>query len=92
MFQRLQSLGVYYVQAPPAVPANVHEPGFCEDLEVLRHRLLADVEMLADLPYGARRVPYETKDGLAARLGQRSKNAFTAHRLTVQMRGRKIKP
>ncbi len=79
LLQGLEAFRIDDVQAPFSVLSHFYQAGLGQDLEVLRDRLLADVEVLADFSCGARLVPHEAQNGLSPGLGKCAKDGFTAH-------------
>jgi hypothetical protein len=57
------------VQAALRIRASLDEPGVLENAKVLRHRRLADAELLDELPDGPLAVAEEVEDRQPARLG-----------------------
>jgi hypothetical protein len=57
------------VQALLRLRAGLDEPGVPEDAKVLRHRWLAEMELLDELPDGPFAVAEQAEDRQAARLG-----------------------
>src|SRR5215831_15004602 len=75
----LQACRVHDVEAAFALPPNVDQAGFGQDLEMLRYRLLGDVEVPADLSCRARLVADQSEHRLAAGLGQGTQHGLAAH-------------
>src|SRR5258708_26820581 len=67
--ERAQALGIDDVEPAPPLPADGHEAGLAQNLEVLRHRLLADVEVPADLAGRPRPGADEAEQRLPAGVG-----------------------
>jgi hypothetical protein len=57
------------VQAALRIRAGLDQPGILEDAEVLRHRWLAEAELLDELPDGPLAVAEQLEDRQPARLG-----------------------
>jgi hypothetical protein len=57
------------VQAALRIRAGLNEPGVLEDAEVLRHRWLAEAELLDELPDRPLAVAEQVEDSQSARLG-----------------------
>jgi hypothetical protein len=57
------------VQAALRIRAGLDEPGVLEDAEVLRHRWLAQTQLLDQLPDGPLAVAEQVEDRQPARLG-----------------------
>lgn len=77
--ERFQPVWVDDVEPPLPLAAHLDEPGVLQNLQVLGHGLLGDVEMSRDLADRQRLITHEPKDGLPPWLGESPKRGLTAH-------------
>src|SRR5262252_2408611 len=75
----LQGFGVDSIEPALAVSADVHQAYFGQDVQVLGHRLLGDVEVPPDLPRGTRPIPDQSKHRLPAGLRQCAEEGLATH-------------
>src|SRR4029453_18811647 len=76
---RLEALGTDDVETALALGLHGHQAGIPQDLQVLGHRLLADVEVGRDLVHRARPVPDQQQHRTATRLGQGCERGLRTH-------------
>lgn len=74
-----EPLGVEHVKALAALWPHRDQTCVGKHLKVLRYRLLADIEVRANLGDGTRLVSEERQDDLPSRLGQCSEDGFCTH-------------
>ena len=75
--EELEPPCVQDVTTPPVIALDGHEFHLDQNLEVLPHRLLAHVEVLANCVDGAWLVPHESEDCLASADSERTQNCPT---------------
>lgn len=75
----LQGFEVDGIEPVLALSADVHQAGVGQDVQVLRHRLLGDVEVPADLSCRTRPVPDQSKHRLPAGLRQCPEEGLATH-------------
>ena len=83
LLERLEPLRIDGIDASRTVSADIDQPGSAEHLEMLRHRLLGDGEMAADLASGARAVPHELENVASTWLDKRAEDCLRTHPPTV---------
>src|SRR4029453_18859287 len=76
---RLEALGADDVETALALGLHGHEAGVPQDLQVLGHGLLADVEVGRDLVHRAGPVPDQQQHRTATRLGQGCERGLRTH-------------
>src|SRR6516162_959870 len=76
-------MGVHYVQAALALAPHPDQAGTGQHVQVLRHRLLADVEVRADLAHRPRLVADQAEHLLPARLGEGTQHRLPTHATSV---------
>jgi hypothetical protein len=92
VLQRLEALRIDRIHAPLTVSADGNQPGFFQDLKVLRDRLLGDLEMAADLAGRAWPIAHELEDVTSTWLDQCAEDCLRRHpRLSVTRLNAKIK-
>jgi len=79
LIKRLEALRVDRIDAPLTVSVDVNQPSFCQDLKVLRDRLLGDLEMAADLAGRTRPITHQLKDFASTRLDQGTEHRLCGH-------------
>jgi hypothetical protein len=79
----LETLRSNDIEPPLALLPDGDEAGFLQYLQVLRDRLLADVELRGDLSDRPRLVAHQLQHRPAARLGQRAKDGVRAHHVIL---------
>src|SRR6516165_9848536 len=71
-----QALGTHDVQPPLALRAHRHQARVLEHLQMLRHGLLGDVELLGDLVDRTRPAAQQPQDASPMRLGEGPERGF----------------
>src|SRR5215469_14726874 len=79
LLERLEALRIDRVNTSLTFPAHVDEAGSGQHLEVLRHRLLCDLEMAPDLAGRARPSAHELEDVAPAWLDERGEDRLGSH-------------
>lgn len=79
LVERDEPLGPDGVQVPAPLLAHLEQTRVSEDVEVLRDRLLRDVEVLSDLPGRAWLVTHEPQDRKPTGFGEGPQRALRLH-------------